>query len=56
MRHNTHLFHWQTERAHMDHQVGIQDNKTAALEEEYKLDPYQVGFDHVTPEPTEKEN
>ena len=40
----------------MDHQVGVQDNETAALEEEYQLDPYQVGFDHVTPEPTEKEN
>ena len=38
----------------MYHKVGIQDNKTSTLEEEYQLDPYQMGFDHVTPEPTGK--
>ena len=37
----------------MDDQVGIQHHQAPALEEKYQLDPEQMSFTQILPEPAE---
>ena len=50
----TNLFHGEAKWAHVDDQVRVEHHKAGTLEEEDELDPYEVGFAHIPPEPAEK--
>ena len=38
----------------MDDEVGVEHHQAPTLEEEYQLDPQQVSFTQIIPEPAER--
>ena len=48
-----HLLNRQAEGPHVDDQVGVEHHQAPALEEKYELDPEQVCFTEIIPEPAE---
>ena len=48
---NGNLFRGEAEAAHVDHQVGVEDDQAGGLEEEDELDPDEVRLGEVLPHP-----
>ena len=46
-----HLLRGEAEGAHVDHQIGVEDDQAGRLEEEDEFDPDEVGLGQVLPHP-----